>query len=74
MIGRLLDSFFERHKGARRIALVWALALITYVTHAVFSDLGAVTAPVASAYGITVGVLSAVIGFYQWSRAQDERK
>ena len=72
MIARTLDAFFERHKGARRLALLWAMALITYATHAVFSDLGAVTAPVASTYGIVVGLLSAVIAFYQWSRAQDD--
>ena len=71
---RWLDSFFEQHKGARRLALLWAMALITYATHAVFSDLGAVTAPVASAYGVVVGLLSAVIGFYQYLRAQDDRQ
>ena len=74
MIGRALDAFFERHKGARRLALLWAMALITYATHAVFSNLGAVTAPVASAYGIVVGLLSAVIGLYTALRAQDDRR
>ena len=74
MIGRALDSFFEQHKGARRLALLWAMALITYATHAVFSGLSAVTAPVASAYGVVVGLLSAVIAFYQWSRAKDEAR
>ena len=67
-----LDSFFERHKGARRLLLFWAMALITYATHAMFSDITAITAPSATAYGLVTGLLSAVIAFYQWSRAKDE--
>ena len=67
-----LDSFFERHKGARRLLLFWAMALITYATHAMFSDITAITAPSATAYGLVTGLLSGVLAFYQWSRAKDE--
>lgn len=70
----MLDAFFERHKGARRLALVWALILITYATHQMFSDVAAITAPSATAYATLTGLLSAVIGFYQWSRAKDDER
>ena len=72
MIGRALDSFFEKHKGARRLALLWALALITYATHQVFGDINQITAPAAGAYATVTGLLSAVVAFYQWSRSKDD--
>lgn len=68
-----LDAFFEKHKGARRIALLWAMALITYATHSLFADVTAITAPAVSAYGIVTGLLTAVIGFYQYSRGLDDK-
>ena len=75
MIGRALDSFFEKHKGARRLSLLWAMSLITYATHAMFSDISAITAPSAAAYGTVTGLLSVVVvGLYQWSRAQDDQQ
>ena len=69
---RWLDSFFERHKGARRLLLLWAMVLITYATHAMFSDVTQITGPSVTAYATVTGLLSAVVGFYQWSRARDE--
>jgi predicted metal-binding membrane protein len=71
-LSRWLDAFFERHKGARRIALLWAMALITYATHQLFADVTAINQPAVAAYGIVTGLLTAVIGFYQWNRARDE--
>lgn len=69
-----LDSLFEKHKGARRLTLLWAIIIITIVTMKVFDDLTLITPAVVSAFGLVVGILATVIAFYQWMRHKDEEK
>ena len=66
-------DFLDRYKVFRRIALIWAITLITYVTIAVFSDLALITAAVVSALSLIVGLLATVIAFYMQSRFKDDR-
>lgn len=61
----------ENHKLVRRLLVLWACLLITVVTFVVFRDLAQVTAPVAAAYSTVVGILSCVLGFYQWTRHRE---
>lgn len=68
----MLNSFFEKHKGARRVALFWAICIITYATHKMFADIGAITSASATAYATICALLTTVIAFYQWSRNKDE--
>jgi len=68
----MLDSFFEKHKGARRTALLWAMCLITYATHKMFDDVTNITSASATAYATICALLTTVIAFYQWSRNKDE--
>lgn len=69
-----LNSLFEEHQGARRIALVWAMSLITWVTIQLFTDPTGITGASAAAYATVTGVLGIVIGFYQHLRGQDDRR
>lgn len=71
-----LATLFEDHKLARRFSLFWAMWLITDMAYR-RSD------PVLMASGngmqptefiAIVGVLTTVIGFYQWSRGKDDEK
>jgi len=66
-------DLFEKYKMVRRLALLWALALITYATHAMFADIGAITGPAAGAYATVTALLTAVIGLYQWQRHADDK-
>lgn len=68
-----LDAFFEQHKGARRLTLLWIIALVTWATLIVFTSLEQITAPVAAAYGSLVGLVTVVTGLYVNLRAQDDR-
>lgn len=64
----------ERHKLVRRLALLWAVVLITWVVLRVFGgDLAAITTPVATATGLVVGLLATVVRFYQHSRAKEDQ-
>lgn len=69
-----ISTLFEEHKLARRIMLFWAMWIITVMAYR-RSD----PKLMASGNGMTpeefitiVGLLSIVIGFYQWSRSKDE--
>ena len=68
----MLSRFFEKHKGARRLALFWAICLITYATHQMFDDVSGITSASATAYATICALLTTVIAFYQWSRNKDE--
>lgn len=73
----LLDHLVEERKLVRRALVVWAAGLITFVTLEVVSVLGKmdeVTAPVTSFYLGVTGLLTAVIGFYQFQREQDDKR
>lgn len=73
-LAKLIECIVERHKGVRRLALVWAMGLITWAVARSFGpqppDIGTGT---ATALGIVVGILTVVVGFYQWSRDREDR-
>jgi hypothetical protein len=73
MISKFVKSLFEEHKAARRITLFWALWLISVVTLRVTDPEVIPTLTAASATVITaiIGILTTVIGFYQWHRNKD---
>jgi drug/metabolite transporter (DMT)-like permease len=70
-VSHWLYKLFEEYKIVRRTLVFWAIALVTWITFMVFTDITLITTAVAAAYATTVGVLGTVIGFYQWSRARD---
>ena len=67
-------DFLDRYKVFRRIALIWAICLITYVTMAVFSNISLITAAVVSALSLIVGLLATVIAFYMNSRFKEDKR
>lgn len=68
---RACDRLFNEQKLVRRLLVLWAVCLITWVTLQVFADLKLVTAPVASALATVTALLTVVVGFYQWSRGRE---
>ncbi len=68
---RWLDSLINKHKFFRRAALVWACAIITWTVYQTFTVAPAIGAGTASALATVCALLTAVIGFYQWSRDRE---
>jgi nicotinamide riboside transporter PnuC len=69
----MISDFFEKHKGARRLTLLWAILLITQTVTSPPEYIAHATAPGAAIITAVIGILVTVIGFYQWSRAQDDK-
>lgn len=67
-------SWLNNHKLVRRLSLLWAVALITAVTYKVFWHPVAIPMGTVTAYGTTVGILTIVIGFYQWTRHKEDQQ
>lgn len=67
-----IGLLFEKYKFARRLLLIWAAALITYSLVSFWQHVDTITDPVAKVIIAVLGLLTVVIGFYQWSRERDE--
>lgn len=73
----LLDHLIEERKLVRRALVLWAAALITVVTYDILTlidKMDELTTPVTSFYLGVTALLTAVIGFYQWSREKDDKR
>lgn len=68
-----LDNLANRQRLFRRLVLLWACSLITWVVYETWKRTPDITSGTATALGIVVGILATVIGFYQWHRAQNEK-
>jgi len=66
-----LDDFFNKHKGARRFSLFWAMSLITYIAISYVQKMGELDAVDGTIILGFIGILATVIGFYQWHRSKD---
>lgn len=71
----MLTNFFEKYKGARRLALLWSILLITFVVVRVTNKdvLLNITPSGATVVTAIIGILTTVIAFYQWDRARDDK-
>lgn len=65
---------WPNNKFFRRLALVWAMIIITWVVWVVFTGPPQIAGGTAAALGTVVGILATVIGFYQWSRDRDDQQ
>ena len=69
-----INDLFEKHKLVRRLLVLWAIVLITWVVVVTFSDISLISAPGATALSVVVGILGTAVAFYQWSRSRDDHK
>lgn len=72
-IGAGLDAVFNRHRLVRRLTLAWAVALITWTVWFVFTKQPDIKEGTAAALATVVGILTVVVGFYQWDRRQADK-
>lgn len=73
-IGAGLDALFNRHRLVRRLTLLWAVLLITWAVWYVFTKQPDIKEGTAAALATVVGILTVVIGFYQWDRRQSDKE
>lgn len=67
-------DWIDKYKVVRRLILIWAVWLITWVTFAVFDDPPDIAGSTAAALGTIVGILATVIAFYQSSRFKEDEE
>ena len=70
-VAHLADVLANRHRLFRRLVLLWACWLITWTVLRVFTDAPVVEGGTAAALATVCGLLTVVIGFYQWSRDRE---
>lgn len=61
-----------QHKLVRRLLLAWAVGIITYASIRTYEQLEIVTSQVVGLYGLTIGILSTVIGVYFHDRHKED--
>lgn len=70
----MIENFFNKHKGARRSLLFWAMWLISVVVLRATEPevITNISAPGGTVVAAVIGLLATVLGFYQWSRSRDD--
>jgi len=68
----IIKDLVERHKLVRRLLLAWAIGIITYASIRTYEQLELITTQVVSLYGLTLGILSTVIGVYFKDRYKED--
>ena len=68
-----IDRLFNQHKLVRRLLVFWAIGLITAVVVVFMHKMGSIQTADATVIVSVVGLMSLVLGFYQWSRDKDDR-
>lgn len=71
ILGAWVDRLFNKHKLVRRGLVIWAVWLITVVVLRVVDKITEVNSSVQFIVLGVIGILTTVIGFYQWSRGKD---
>lgn len=65
-------SALEEHQAVRRLLLLWVCWLITVTVDRFFLNIQHIDAPQATVITAVIGMLTAVIGFYQWTRSKEK--
>ena len=68
-----LDALFNRQRLMRRMALVWAMGLISWTVRYTFVHQPSIPGGTVAALGTVTAILGTVIGFYQHHRSKDDR-
>lgn len=69
---RWLERQANKNRLFRRLLIIWSCGLITWVTKISFTAPPDISGATAAALASVLGLLTVVIGFYQWSRASED--
>lgn len=73
-INSWFDRQVNRNRLFRRLLLLWACGLITWVVWVSFTKPPTIPGSTAAAITAVLGLLTVVIGFYQWSRSVEDQR
>jgi len=65
-----VNRLFNQYKFMRRFMLFWIVVLLTFVTYRVFWQ---TEGELSSEYMALTGLLTIVVGLYQWLREREDR-
>jgi hypothetical protein len=68
-----LDALFNRRRLMRRVALGWAMGLVTWTVQYTFVHHPNIPGGTVAALGTVTAILGTVIGLYQHHRSKDDR-
>ena len=70
----LIEALFEKHKLVRRVLVIWAICLITYVVLRATEAITTIDTATAAMVSTIVGILATVTAFYIRSRELDAKR
>lgn len=68
-----IEALFNKHKLVRRLLLLWAVSLITFVLVAYTENMGKIQAADATVIIGVIGILTTVLTLYQVQRHKEDR-
>ena len=60
----MIKNAFEEHKLMRRLVVGMVAVMAGFATWAVYGNLALANSAIASIYGITMGLMTTIVGFY----------
>lgn len=66
-----MKNLFEEHKAMRRIVVFMVSVMAGFATWAVYGNLALANSAIASIYGITMGLMTTIVGFYMKLRSDE---
>lgn len=73
-MAELIEALFEKHKLVRRVLVIWAVCLITYVVLRATEAITTIDTATAAMVSTIVGILATVTAFYIRSRELDAKR
>lgn len=68
----MIANFFNKHKGVRRLIILWVVLLVTWGTYKIFSQLELANSATASSYVALLGIGGLAIALYKISRGKED--
>lgn len=68
-----IEALFNKHKLVRRLLLLWAVSLITFVIVTYAEKMGQVQTVDGTIIIAVIGILTTVLSVYQFQRHKEDR-
>lgn len=69
-----MSNWLTRHSVISTLAVIWAMALVTYVTVQVFGDVTRINTAVNAALVTVYGLPAVAFGIYKWRIVRDAKR
>ena len=69
---RTVTDFLDKHSILARVALIWAMSIVSLIVLVWLSNFGSATAADASIAGQVIALFGVVVALLQWSRGRSK--